>query len=615
MSEKLISTNEMRMRMVDLEYKGLNEQEFKNKIKQMFIEEYGKEIDANIEVFQSSNSENPRIKDTGYDGTAVHFYSEKEGINELYVISQGTQDMKDWEYNLKAMFAGLEYSQARATELFTEEVINHVETKNELSVIGLSHSLAHNNNTTAHLAFDTFDEVYSFNGAQTNYYQLYYADTDFAEELNNIFSIPTYDQNTIYNLDPTQLEAFAKDYYADKADNIHQIISLDDPLYAVSGTRGFFTLGEVEYIDTNPDYPGLRAIMDDIPDHVIQDFQALAIQYTTASREGGLDAALYDILGVDMDLIRGVDGSGDMLKLYILKQGELDTMIRNLNDKIPELLSHIQTITSNADVIFGRFQEAGYITKKQKEVLVTEIANIDHELLGIQTTIESNVVIRDSGNFFVQLGGDAGSILKVIMHVNSIRKSLETLNQEDFLKILNRIGESHGILELLKSISGGSKSYIGPDMVLTATSGKKEIRVNMSAALQMYQQGSRVLQEKESEIAQFSKVIEMEIIDAYKNERRKVIQKINDMEGNPRLYHHLLAQHGLYQTFTKKITSIRVHEVLYPLEQADLNQEIHILRESVEKARLQIEGYRKAIESLFEEEERISKQFDLMRGV
>ncbi|WP_405100049.1 DUF6792 domain-containing protein [Oceanobacillus sp. FSL H7-0719] len=614
MSENLISTNETRMRMVDLEYEGLNEEDFKSKIKQMYIEEYGNEMNANIEIFQSSAFDVPEIKDSGYDGTAVHFYSEKEGINELYVISQGTQDVKDWEYNIKAMFAGLDSSQAEATNLFTEEVINCVETKSELSVIGLSHSLAHNNNTTAHLAFDTFDKVYSFNGAQTNYYQLYYADPEFAEELNKNFSLPTYDENAIYNLDPTKLEAFAKDYYADKADNIHQVISLDDPLYAVSGTRGFFTLGEVDYIDTNPDYPGLRRVFDDIPDHVIQDFQALAIQYTTASQEGGLDAAIYDILGVDMELVRQFKDE-NVIKVYATKQSEWDTMIRNLNDKVPELLSHIQTITNNADVIFGRLEDAGYITGKQKEILVTEITQIEKALVAIQTTIEENVEIRDNGKFFAQLGGDAESVLNIFIYIYSIRKSLDTLNEEDFLEILNRIGDSHGILELLESLSGGKKSYIGPDMILTATSGKKEIRVNMSAALQMYQQGSSVLQEKETEIVQFSKTIEMEIMDAYKDERRKVIQKINDMEGSPRLYHHLLAKHGLFPTFTKKITSIRVHEVLYPLEQADLHQEIHTLRESVEKARLQIEGYRKAIESLFDEDERISKQFDLMRGV
>ncbi|WP_249870809.1 DUF6792 domain-containing protein [Oceanobacillus saliphilus] len=616
MNENLISTNEMRLRLVDLEYKGLNEEDFKRSIKQIYIEEYGTQMNANIVIFQSSTfSKIPDIKDSGYDGTAVHFYSEKEGINELYVISQGTQDMKDWEYNIKAMFAGLDYAQARATNLFTVEVKNRIKTKSELSVIGLSHSLAHNNNTTAHLLHDTFDKVYSVNGAQTNYYQLYYADTDFAEELNKRFTIPTYDQNAIYNLDPTQLQAFATDYYADKADNIHQIISLDDPLYAVSGARGFFTLGEVEYIDTNPDYPGLREIMDDIPDYVVQDFQGLAIQYTLASKEGGVNAAIYDILGADMNLFSEIDGRWSMAKSYFTKQSEWDTMIRNLNDNIPALVSNIQTITSNADVIFGRFQEAGYITGKQKQLLVTEITKIENELLGIQKTIESNVGIRDMGDFYAQLGGDVGSILKIIRHMDAIQESLETLNQEEFLEILHRIAESHSIQEILESISAGNKSYIGTDMVLTASKGKKEIKVNMSAALRMYQKGTGVLQEKEFEIEKFSKAIEMEIMDAYKDERRKVIQKINDMEGNPRLYHNLLAKHGLYPTFTKRITSIRVHEVLYPLEQADLDQELHRLRETVEKARLQIENYRNAIESLFEEDERIGKQFDLIRGL
>ncbi|RDW15837.1 hypothetical protein CWR48_19120 [Oceanobacillus arenosus] len=615
MSENIISTNEMRLRMIDLEYKDLAEQNFKSKLKQIYIEEFGIEIDANIEVFQSSDSDNPKIKESGYDGTAVHFYSEKEGINEVYVISQGTQDTKDWEYNIKAMFAGLDYSQAEATYLFTEEVINRVETKSDLSVIGLSHSLAHNNNTTAHLAYDTFDKIYSVNGAQTNYYQLFEMDRHFRRELRNKFNITISDPDAIYNLDPVKLEAFAKDYYADKGGNIHQIISLDDPLYAVSGTRGFFTLGAVDYIDTNPDYPGLRTIMVDIPDHVIQDFQELAIQYTIASNKGGLEAAIYDILGVDMGLINEIDGIGSVAKLYFTKQSELDTMIRNLNDNIPKLMSNITTITSNADVIFGRLQDAGYITGKQKDVLVTEITKIEKELQGIQTTIKSNVGIRDMGDFFAQLGGDAGSILKIKGHIDAIQESLETLSKDDFLEILHRIGESHSISEILQSISGGNKSYIGTDMVLTARKGKKEIRVNMSAALQMYNQGSAILQEKEFEIEQFSKAIEREMIEAYKNERKKVIQKINDMEASPRLYNNLLSTHGLFPTFTKRITSIRAHEVLYPLEQADLDQELQRLRETAEKARLQIEGYRKAIESLFEEDERIAKQFDLIRGI
>ena len=39
MSENLISINEMRLRIVDLEYKGLKEEDFKSKLKQLYIEE------------------------------------------------------------------------------------------------------------------------------------------------------------------------------------------------------------------------------------------------------------------------------------------------------------------------------------------------------------------------------------------------------------------------------------------------------------------------------------------------------------------------------------------------------------------------------------------------
>lgn len=617
MAEKIVISEEFRLRLIDLGYKNLSDEEMTDRIRQFYIEEYGEDLKAEVQIYNSSEAKS-LDGESGYDGTAIYFHSDENDVNEIYVISQGTQGLKDWDYNFKSMFAGIDYSQALDTHKFTEEVINEfgIDQENKpIPIIGLSHSLAHNNNTTAYLSYETFDKIYSVNGAQTNYYQLYRADNDFMINVNEHFSLSKTNPDAIYNLDPSQLEAFAKDYYKDKADNIHQIISLDDPLYAVSGARGFFMLGEVEYLDTNPDYPGLRSIMDDIPDHIVQDFQELAIQYTLASREGGLNGAIYDILGVDMSLLEDIDGAGSVAKLYVTKQDELDTMIRNLNDNVPALLANIQTITSNADVIFGRFEEAGYITGKQRELLVTEITKIENELIGIQQAIASNVSVRDRGDFFAQIGGDIGAFLKIKGHLDVIQESLGTLNQEDLLEILNEIGESHSIQELLESLSGGKKSYLGPDMVLTASIGNKEIRVNLSAALQLYQQGTGILEEKEAEIARFSKAIEMEIIAGYKDERRKVLQKINEMEGSPQSYHYLLAKHGQYPTFTKKVTSIRVHEVFYPLEQADLGQEIHILRESVEEARLQIEGYRKAIESLFEEDERISKQFDLIRGV
>src|SRR5690625_2682579 len=85
-------------------------------------------------------------------------------MEEIYVISQGSQGLVDWEYNIKAMFAGLDYSQALDTNKFTEEAMNKFglnSNDDSIPIIGLGHSLANNNNTTAYLAYDTFNFVYS----------------------------------------------------------------------------------------------------------------------------------------------------------------------------------------------------------------------------------------------------------------------------------------------------------------------------------------------------------------------------------------------------------------------------------------------------------------------
>lgn len=196
---------------------------------------------------------------------------------------------------------------------------------------------------------------------------------------------------------------------------------------------------------------------------------------------------------------------------------------------------------------------------------------------------------------------------------------MDALGQEEFLEILEMIGESHGIEEALAALTTGNKSYMGTDLILTATQtqGSKEIRVNMSAALELYQKGMSKLDEKEMAISRLADAVEMEIHDTYKAEKRQVIHKINDMEASPSTYQDRLISHLYFHTVfpLQKIESIDVREEIYPLQQADLDHELNSLKRSVESAQTHIENCRQAVESLFDEDEKISKQFDLVRGV
>lgn len=619
LDEKIVTTEEFRLRLTDLGYQdNLSDEQLIQQIKQMYIEEYGEQIPSDIEIFGSDQSLKLADDKSGYDGTALHFYSKENNINEVYIISQGTQDMVDWEYNLKAMFAGLDYTQAEMTNDFVIDAAEkfNIDPKDEsIPVIGLSHSLAHNNNTTAHLVFDTFDQVYSVNGAQTNYYEVYNADAKFARDVRKHFSIPINDYMAIYDINPKELEKFALNYYADKAENIHQLISKDDPLYAVSGLRGFFTLGEVEMYDTNPDFPGLREIMDDIPDHVVKDFQDLAIQYTISAKKGGPEAAIQDILGVDMSIINKIDGLGSAAKVYATHQSELDTMIRNLNDNLPGIMKQVKQVTGNSEVIFSRFVDAGYITKSQKKEIVTAMTNIEKELEGIQETVSNLVSVRNSGNFWAQIGGDVGAFLRIKGHFDALMESAEVLGEDKYKEILEAIGASHGIAEMLKGISGGKKSYLGTDMILTGSGGGKDIKVNISASLRMYQEGKSVLEDKLSEITLLKNAIESELFDCFKDEKTKVVNKINDLEQNPGMHRSLLRKHVYFSRLDKTVRKINVYEMFYPLENAGMETELTSLNESVERGLNYLEKYRKAIEAFFDKEDHIATLFDLAEGM
>ncbi|QXE03338.1 DUF6792 domain-containing protein [Terribacillus sp. DMT04] len=610
---EFLESPEIKARLIDIEYEDLEPQELENRLKQLYLEETGELFEGEIDILHSSETKNETITSSNYDGTAIHISN--DGHEEMYVISQGTQGGEDWLYNLKSMLAGQTALQAEATNEFVMEAKQHLEVDEDTKTYGLSHSLGHNNNTVSYLAFGTFDEVFSINGAQPNYYELFKVDIPFYEAVRKEFAIR--EDMDVYDIEPQKLNDFAIQYYQDKSDNIHQIISKDDPLYAASAVRGFFTLGNVTMVDTNPDTPGLRELMEYIPDDVVKNFQDLAIDFAVGSERDGTYGGVEALIGVDLKEFEGIDGFWSGVGFYFTHSSEIDTMIRSLEEKVPTLLDKLTPITENAEQIFSSLYEAEYITKEQKDVMVEEIAIIEQELQKINEAIGRNVDIRDLGNPNAGFGGDIGAGLKIYLdHVKAIMESVDRIKESGILDNLSAITDSHSISELLSVMSDGKKGYLGTDMVYNATKGDGEpIKVNISAALRMYQHSIPILEAKAAKISELEQAIHDELDTSYKDEERKVRDEIDQMEGSPGTYKFLLSKHGYYPTFMKEMKKISVHEIFPPLENNDFEEQLAELTKTVETGYAYIENYRKSIQDLFEEEEELSQLFDLSRRI
>src|SRR5699024_12825805 len=118
---------------------------------------------------------------------------------------EGAQTDDDSVYTGEGLFAGQDIAQARGTTNFVNEAKKHFGVNDSTAVTGLSHSLDHNNNATAHLMYDTFDHIYSVNGAQTNYYQIFNHNNAFKREVKKEFSFTSNDE--IYDVDPEKLKS------------------------------------------------------------------------------------------------------------------------------------------------------------------------------------------------------------------------------------------------------------------------------------------------------------------------------------------------------------------------------------------------------------------------
>lgn len=635
---QLVKTNELWLRITDLGYKDISKEEFVREVQRIYIEETGKPLKGEISVVRSSEFDRVnKYNNSSYDGTAIHIYSKEQDVNEMYVVSQGTTDTDDWLYNLRAMQAGIDTSQAKSTEIFVKEAQKEFKKKESIedisSTIGLSHSLAHNNNTVSQLLTENFDEIYSVNGAQSTYFQLYQRDFEFREAVKEKFNISLADSKAIYSLPQDELKTFAEAYYKEKGTVIHQVISSDDPLNALANIRGFFTLGDVTMIDTNPDKPGLKAIIDKIPDSEVKSLQDFALVYAEGFQNGGNNQGIEDLTGVNMDVVDKImnDGVGAAVGTYFSK--DLDDMISDVNKKVPPLLEKVTNITSNADVIFGELKNAGYITNAQKQVAVEELANIEKSLKIIEekiNSIDENRKMSEEmmkgtkyspyagqaamASGFNVMAGDVDAAIAIYHEVQNMQASAKRLHEE-LGSVMEEIIASHGIVEMLNAL-GASKNqgYLGNDLVLM-TGGNQEIKVNISAAVRMYQEGQQELQKKKTYITKIAERFQEHIIDDYENQKQKVLSNIRNIETNPCGQLPLLRKHVFLPYFSPvQIDKVEVTEQFNGLSGMDISHLMEGLTKSLTDNEDFLESTKSNIEQLFSKDRDLSILFNYVPG-
>ena len=70
-------------------------------------------------------------------------------------------------------------------------------------------------------------------------------------------------------------------------------------------------------------------------------------------------------------------------------------------------------------------------------------------------------------------------------------------------------------------------------MIMTKGS---QIKVNISAAVRLYQHGQQLLDEKTADVAKFMRALDVELMDGFSRERVKVLHRISEIESNPVSY-------------------------------------------------------------------------------
>lgn len=634
-NKNLFENENVKLRLINLEYsykerfasENANEvkkakEDFVADVRRIYKEETNKELPKDIKIYTSKEilqNKDSSVKSSGYDGTAIYIQDKTHDTNQLQIISQGSADNEDWVYNFSGLFLGMDDSQYKATKEFTIETKKKTQDVKSLNTYAMGHSLANNNQVLVQLIDGEFDEVYGVNGAQISVDHILKADYKLTNYLKRKFSTIK-----ISEIPKNDLKKAIIKYYNDKGvtANITQRISSDDPLYGVSGKADFITFGDVKMTNTHPDIKGFRSVIDHIPDEDVSKLKGYFQKYAADYRKGGIQGFAMEAIGVDMDFLNGImneEGTAQQIAYCLKHPARLLNMVGALDKKLPEFKAFFAKVKAYSGPVLNQLEANGYIDEAKKKTIQKDIAEVERLTGRLDVLYEKIKFLVDWKTVIFTLNNRqlSQSLMKNLIEFYSTYKALEEALgklDQDTKDLLNLIGEGHSITPLLNALSKKKGiSYKGGDIYFSKK-GKdgKEIKVNLSSAIRIYQTGMAAISKIEAEIERYQRVFHHEIHDHFAIKKSELTKAIHDMEANPSRYQFDI-QFKLASGFAGsngKLNKIVVHDSYHtaPLPQCD--GVVSELKKQTSSKKKFVKSIRASIEKLFDEDEQISALFD-----
>ncbi|HZG73225.1 hypothetical protein MOF42_05540 [Bacillus haynesii] len=634
-NKNLFENENVKLRLINLEYsykerfasENANEvkkakKDFVADVRRIYKEETNKELPKDIKIYTSKEilqNKDSSVKSSGYDGTAIYIQDKTHDTNQIQIISQGSADNEDWVYNFLGLFLGMDDSQYKATKEFTIETKKKTQDVKSLSTYAMGHSLANNNQVLVQLIDGEFDEVYGVNGAQISVDHILKADYKLTNYLKRKF-------NTIKisEIPKNDLKKAIIKYYNDKGvtANITQRISSDDPLYGVSGKADFITFGDVKMTNTHPDIKGFRSVIDHIPDEDVRKLKGYFQKYAADYRKGGIQGFAMEAIGVDMDFLNRImneEGTAQQIAYCLKHPIRLSNMVGALDKKLPEFKEFFAKVKAYSGPVLNQLEANGYIDEAKKKTIQKDIAEVERLTGRLDVLYEKIKFLVDWKTviFTLSNGQLSQSLMKNLIEFYLTYKALEEALgklDQDTKDLLNLIGDGHSITPLLNALSKKKGiSYKGGDIYFSKK-GKdgKEIKVNLSSAVRIYQTGMAAISKIEDEIDRYQRVFHHEIHDHFATKKTELTKAIHEMEANPSRYQFDL-QFKLASGFvgsSGKLNKIVVHDSYHtaPLPQCD--GVVSELKKQTSSKKRFVKDIRSSIEKLFDEDEEISALFD-----